>query len=355
MNNILTLLVIFTCYTSLFCQLEQGMIPTSYLYDDLVWEDHSEKTQGYHLFYPEGKIKQDLKVVFFVHGYGAINPMIFGKWIKHLVKQGSVVIYPRYQRNLVFPRPPRFSKYAGKAYHAAIKRLKEIEKIQLAADEIYFTGHSYGGVIITQIANNQKKYKLPAPKAILSSEPGTGPFTGGIMKNYNNIPKETQVVIISGSRDWTVQDYYAKYLFQRLNHIEHLSYFLQEPESFDSTRISASHYEPYSLDKSFDNGYMNYTSRKALRVSKLDVIDYNVYWNILDQMMNQSSIENEDLFSDADYYFGSWNAEQPMQPLKRITKVAPLKKSDIRKKMKAKYREYRKNKTGLSEPRANKD
>lgn len=348
MKNIFTLLLVFSFITPLISQMDQGIPLPNYIYEDVVWEDHGEKPNGFHLFYPGGKINQDLKIVFFVHGYGAINPMIFGKWIKHLVKQGSVVIYPRYQRNLVLPRPPRFSRYASKGYHAAMDRLALIEGMRIAEDDIYYTGHSYGGVIITEIADNLKKYKMPAPKGILSSEPGTGPFTGGIKQNYDGIPTDTKLVIISGSRDWTVQDYFAKYLFQNLSHIEDLSYFLQEPETFDSVRISASHYEPYSIDRTFDNGYMNYTSNKALRVSKLDVIDFNVYWNILDQLMGNSQFPNEDLFSDADYYFGKWNSEQPMKPLKRISKVAPMKKSDIRKQMKAKYREYRKNKTGLN-------
>lgn len=348
MNHIFTFLLVFTFITPLISQMEQGTLSTSYIFEDVIWEDHGAKPNGYHLFYPAGKFNQDLKIVFFVHGYGAINPMIFGKWIKHLVKQGSVVIYPRYQRNLVFPRPPRFSRNASKGFHSAMDRLELIEGMKLDKEEIYYTGHSYGGVIITEIADNLKKYKMPAPKAILSSEPGTGPFSGGIKQNYDGIPKNTKLVIISGSRDWTVQDYFAKYLFQKLDHIEDLSYFLQEPERFDSNHISASHYEPYSLDRTFDNGYMNYTSNKALRVSKLDVIDYNVYWNILDQMMGNSQSPNEDLFSQSDYYFGKWNSEQAMKPLKRISEVEAMKKSDIRKQMKAKYREYRKNKTGLN-------
>ncbi|MEZ4892408.1 MAG: hypothetical protein R2778_05270 [Saprospiraceae bacterium] len=53
---------------------------------------------GYWLFEPADPKPDSAEVVVFLHGYGAYNPMAYGKWIKHLVAKGNIVIYPRYQK-----------------------------------------------------------------------------------------------------------------------------------------------------------------------------------------------------------------------------------------------------------------
>ena len=45
---------------------------------------------------PEGKAP----VVVFLHGWFAVNPGFYGAWIDHLVRDGRIVIFPRYQNDV---------------------------------------------------------------------------------------------------------------------------------------------------------------------------------------------------------------------------------------------------------------
>ena len=82
-----------------------------YRCEEVKMYDFARKPYGYWLFEPAGEGRPDsAQVVVLIHGYGALNPLIYGDWIKHLVRKGHIVIYPRYQRNLFFPRPPRFGE-----------------------------------------------------------------------------------------------------------------------------------------------------------------------------------------------------------------------------------------------------
>ena len=55
----------------------------------------------------------------FLHGWFAVNPGFYGAWIDHLVRNGHVVIFPRYQ-NDVGTMPQDFLPNAMAAIHDAL-------------------------------------------------------------------------------------------------------------------------------------------------------------------------------------------------------------------------------------------
>ena len=58
--------------------------------------------RGAAVFRPAGAARP-LPVVVFVHGLFATDPDTYGAWIRHLVRDGNVVIYPAYQGALTPP------------------------------------------------------------------------------------------------------------------------------------------------------------------------------------------------------------------------------------------------------------
>jgi hypothetical protein len=64
---------------------------------------------------PEGRAP----VVVFLHGWFAVNPGFYGAWIDHLVRDGRIVIFPRYQ-NDVGTMPQDFLPNAVAAIHDAL-------------------------------------------------------------------------------------------------------------------------------------------------------------------------------------------------------------------------------------------
>src|SRR5690242_3836724 len=59
--------------------------------------------QEYWIFEPASPKPASAPLIVFLHGWGGMNPMYYGAWIDHLVKRGNVVVYPRYQANLLTP------------------------------------------------------------------------------------------------------------------------------------------------------------------------------------------------------------------------------------------------------------
>jgi hypothetical protein len=103
---------------------------SEYVHESVTFYDHAASADGYWLFLPADPLPDSAEVVVFLHGYGAYNPMCYGKWIKHLVAKGNIVIYPRYQKNLVWPRPEHFPENAAKGIRDALEHLRKNGPIQ---------------------------------------------------------------------------------------------------------------------------------------------------------------------------------------------------------------------------------
>ncbi len=112
-----------------------------------------EGPRSYWIFEPdEPKPEGRAPVVLFLHGWFAVNPGFYGGWIDHLVRDGKIVIFPRYQ-NDVFTPPQELLPNALAALRNALGVLANGEK-HVHADLSRFTliGHSAGGNLAAQIA-----------------------------------------------------------------------------------------------------------------------------------------------------------------------------------------------------------
>ena len=282
------LLYIFFCFIIFPVTIPAQEIENDFFFQDdtVTMYDHAATEDGYHLFIPTHfKRGKKMNVIVFVHGYGAINPMIYGRWIKHLVAQKQIVIYPRYQERLLKPAATEFAKNTAKGINDAFEFLGQLN-VKYDHKKFFLIGHSYGGVISANLAARADSLSIPLPLAIFVCEPGTGPFTGGILEDYSTIPPKSLMTIIVGMNDLTVGQKFGEYLFEKTTHLNNRSLIYQFP--YDSLSLTATHYEPYSLDTLFDIGHRNFTANKSFKVSKYDVVDTKIYWPILDLMINAS-------------------------------------------------------------------
>ena len=115
-----------------------------------------------------------LNLVTFVHGFGALNPVVYGGWIEHLTQNGNVVVFARYQESM-FSTPT--TDFVPNTVNAIIEARKVLDErgVEYDKERIDLIGHSYGGVIIGNIAANHTDYGLPQPGIALLCEPGSGP------------------------------------------------------------------------------------------------------------------------------------------------------------------------------------
>lgn len=292
---------------------------SDYLHQEVVMLDFAEEADGYWLFEPAAPVPKSAEVVVFCHGYGAYNPMIYGQWIKHLVKKGNIVLFPRYQENLFFPRPNAFSTNVATAIKDAKKEMEERNHIQAIWDNLAFIGHSYGGVIAADLAVNFSNHKIPQPAAALLCSPGTGPLSGGRLKSYEAVPADLQLLITTSENDPIVGDEFGLKVFHTATRVVRRNLVRQFSDDHGWPAITSGHNEVYGLDEQFDSGVRNYSANKALRMAKVNPIDYSGYWKLGDALLDCSRYgKNCNIAfgnTPEQTSLGTWSDGTPVKPL----------------------------------------
>ena len=175
---------------------------------DLVEEHcYGQGDLQYWLFEPAEPKPQAAPVVIFNHGFGAMTPHGYGAWINHIVRRGSIVIFPRYQASLK-TKATSFSSNAIAASKDALQRLKtESGHVLPQLDKVAVVGHSMGGLVSAVMAARAAQDGLPPMKAVMCVEPGKtwGPAHVS-MGDLSTMPASTLLLALVGDRDTVVRD-----------------------------------------------------------------------------------------------------------------------------------------------------
>ena len=174
-----------------------------------------EGPRSYWIFEPdEPKPEGRAPVVVFLHGWFAVNPGFYGAWIDHLVRDGKIVIFPRYQ-NDVDTDPQDFLPNALAAIRDALGVLATGDK-HVRPDPGRFTliGHSAGGNLAAQIAA-----VAADPHAELAGPPGTR-RSRCPAKSFqrpqpalSTISASTLMIVMVGEEDVVVGDLRGRQIF----------------------------------------------------------------------------------------------------------------------------------------------
>jgi pimeloyl-ACP methyl ester carboxylesterase len=297
----------------------RGPGSTDYAHAGIRMLDNGDQVDGYWLFEPTLPTPDSAHVIVFLHGYGAYNPMIYGKWIKHLVRNGNIVIYPRYQKNNFFPRPPKFTPNAAAGIRNALALLEKGDHIRPITEQMVYVGHSYGGVISANLAIEWNDYDLPPVAGIVMAAPGTSIFPGGRRKSYEELPPSVKIVIIQNDKERVVGNLFGKKIRKEAPQLEDFNLLMQYEDKHGLLPISADHREAYSIDIEYDSGIRNYTARRAMRVSNLNAVDYNGYWKIADALID--CVRNEQNcrfalgYTPQQLNLGNWSDGKAIRPL----------------------------------------
>lgn len=267
-------------------QSQCGPGGSEYAHDSLMIHDFAENPDGFWLYEPTFPKPEKANVVVFMHGYGAYNPMIYGAWIKHLVRRGNIVIFPRYQKNLFSPSTDKFVENTAKGIRDALTELQSGDYVQPILEQISFVGHSYGGVISANLGINFKKHEIPYPHALMLCSPGTGPFKGGLLEDYSEMPTTTKLLVLVSEDDKTVGDKVGKLIFETAENVKNRNLLRQFEDNHGTPKISAGHNESYALDEDFDSGVRNISTKRAERKGETNVLDYNGYWKLFDALLD---------------------------------------------------------------------
>lgn len=304
-------------------QPEEGPGGTAYEYDSVRMSDYGAEADGFWLFEPESPRPDSAHVVVFNHGYGAYNPMIYGQWIRHLVRRGNIVVFPRYQRNLIVPAPDKFADNVATAIRDALAVLDTGDHVRPIAEPLAMVGHSYGGAVSALLGVKFKEYGIPQPKALMLVSPGTGPFDGGRLESYDSMPADTRLLVVVSADDSVVGDEFGNLVFTTATNTPHRNLLRQVEDRHGEPDITAGHNESYALYEPFDNGLRSISFYRAQRVASFNAMDYNGYWKLFDALMacTRSGDYCDYAFGDTfeQRSLGIWGDGTPVTPLEVTT------------------------------------
>ena len=291
MKNSLVLFLFLFLFTPVngqtFQQPPTGPGSATYQHDSVLFYNYAEQADGFWLFEPALPTPKSTNLIVFLHGYGGYNPMIYGQWIKHLVRQGNTVIYPRYQKNVFSPKPKKFSKNVITGIKDALAIIDSTtQHIPVNKEGLCLVGHSYGGILSAEITVNWDKYDIPKPKGIFLCAPGTGPFNAGKLEDYAAMPEDVKLLVMVNENDYIVGDEMGVKIFETAVNTTHRNLIRQLRD--EANGISAGHNESYCIDETFDSEHLNYTAKKALRITQTNAVDYYGYWKLFDALIDCS-------------------------------------------------------------------
>ena len=294
---------------------------SAYVFDEVRVTDRADTEEGFVLFEPVNSAAQSspevAPIVIFMHGYGAYNPAVYGKWIDHLVKKGNIVIFPRYQKNLFSPTPDEFVANSLTGIRSALDTLCNGDHVVPDTSGVTMVGHSFGGAIIANILATWNDFDIPKPEAAFLASPGTGPFKFAL-ESYETIPADIKLLVMVSDGDKTVGDEFGIKVFETATNTPERNLLRQVEDNYGDPAITHGHNESYSVYEKFDNGDHGFSWQRA-KSSSYDPVDYFGYWKLMDGLIDcvRTGTNCEYAFGGTpeQTYLGEWSDGTPIKPL----------------------------------------
>lgn len=217
-------------------------------------------SREYWIYEPVDPRPRQAPVIVFLHGWSGTNPAAYGAWLDHLVRRGNIVIFPRYQANLLSPIS-EFTENAIGAIKSAIDRLKtESGHVRPDLQKFAVVGHSMGGLLTANVAALAEKSGLPKVRAMMPVEPGRTSNPMGMFQleltDLSQIPADTLLLSVAGDNDLITGDHDAKRIFYESTKVglDNKDFVTLVSDDHGEPVLSATHFAPTGVDSRYDNG-----------------------------------------------------------------------------------------------------
>jgi pimeloyl-ACP methyl ester carboxylesterase len=262
--SVFNVTLIFLLLTNVFAQSAtpppqpaSGPGGKQYTHASVIKNRYGKGGQEYWIFEPDDPRPRMAPVIIFLHGWGGMNPLFYGAWLDHLVKRGNIVVYPRYQSNLLTPIRD-FTPNTIAAVKDAVHRLKT-EPGHVTPDFSKFAtvGHSLGGVLAANIAALASESNLPRVRAVMSVEPGITESPINVqLADLKKIPAETLLLTVAGDQDALVRDTDAKRIYYESTRVssQNKDFITLVSDLHGQPELVASHRAPTAMNKDYDSG-----------------------------------------------------------------------------------------------------
>ena len=192
-------------------QPDSGPGGSDYAHGDWRVSSGGTGSDAWYVFEPVDPQPRSAPVTVVMHGYFEYAGYDqLHEFIRHTVRTGSIVVYPRWQTGVAEPCPgpadiePCLTSAANGIRGALDFLDADPERVQPDQERAGYFGFSFGGIITADLANRHDELGLPTPRAIFLDDPHDGGVTGtdepALDDSLAGIPASTLVVCHSGAR-----------------------------------------------------------------------------------------------------------------------------------------------------------
>jgi dienelactone hydrolase len=271
--------------------------------------------RSYWLFEPDRPRPETAPVVVFLHGWFAVNPGFYGAWIDHLVRNGHIVIFPRYQ-NDIGTLPQDFLPNTVAAIHDAMGVLSQgVHHVRADSGRFALIGHSAGANLAAHVAalSADPHASLPCPRAVVAIMPGEVlPIR---QPTLDRIPASTLLIVAVGEEDIVVGDLRGRQIFLEASAVpaSRKRFILYRSDRHGHPALIADHTAPTGTNHRLDNGEGIF---RPLQLSKGDVnaLDHAGFWRIGDVTLQAGfdgkTLDDVSQFDQVVRHLGYWSDGQ---------------------------------------------
>ena len=251
------------------------------------------------------------------------------EFIRHTVRKGSVVIYPRWQTAIATPCPGPFDiepcMQVGDSRHPRCPRASagaaRSDGCSRTSSETSYFGFSFGGVITANLTNRYRRLNLPKPRAIWLEDPHDGApervrrAGGGRLAAGHPADGEAAMPLERRGRDLRAQQggrRSCNAIFPKLGHIpkRNKDLVLTRPDAHGTPALRAPH------------------GVCAARQGGADAYDWNFCWKVWDALRSCAYEKRYCRYALGNTRQhrsnGRWSDGRPIIPLK-IQDAAPIR------------------------------
>jgi len=238
-------------------QPQSGPGGKQYVHASVTKNRYGKGGQEYWIFEPGSPRPRNAPVIIFLHGWGGMNPLYYGAWVDHLVKRGNIVVYPRYQSNLLTAIKDFLPNTLAAVKDALLRLQTERGHVTPDLNKFATVGHSLGGVLAANVAALATESKLPRVRAVMSVEPGITESPINVpLADLKKIPAETLLLTLAGDQDSLVRDTDAKRIYYESTRVpaRNKDFITLVSDTHGQPTLQASHRAPTAMDKDYDSG-----------------------------------------------------------------------------------------------------
>lgn len=306
-------------------------------------------------------------VAVFLHGWGIVNPQSYGAWIDHLVRQGWLVILPRFQE-VNRTRPADAPANAETLVKAALADLAADGAAKPDLERVAMIGHLAGAPLAMDLAADAKSHGLPVPKLVFAVTPGgiaSGPKSRGItLSDLAAIDPATMLVAMVGDKDTRAADLAAKRLLREASSVplerKLFVRILSDDHGFPA--LTATLAAPAGLDTAYDGGAIKpapepkdapkdnpkpppfrwspdmaltgeqQTLVSQVNLARVDALDYLGFWKVFDLAAatafagsDATALKSNPRLADMERWSDGWPVKRLAVETPRPAPAAPAK------------------------------